>query len=353
MKTVRIATITVAMLFLIVGHTISARAGNDGEKVLLEKSFDINANAKLEIDHEFGEVICRNWDKNTISVRITAKYKAKSESQIQEMIDKVEMDVHGDKNNVVVHCRPGHKNSKGNSSLSLILEIQMPKTISLELSQKFGFAMVETIDGPTKISSEYGSIQLGELNNTNNKLQIEFGSGSVKHLTSGTVRIAYSDFELETAGTLSLESEYSNASISQKIKSLSADVEGGNLEINKIADLMLEAKYSNIEIDELSNSLSLETDYGSVEIDYVPPGFESLSIENEFGSVDIAIDEAAAYTFEAETEFGDIEFPDKNAEFSYKKKTSTSFSCQGSIGGSNPKSSVSIESNYGSVTISN
>jgi len=116
---------------------------------------------------------------------------------------------------------------------------------------------------------------------------------------------------------------------------------------------MLEAQYSNIEIDELSNTLSLESEYGSVEIGYVPSGFESLSIENEFGSVDIVIDEAASFTFEAETEFGDIEFPDKNAEFSYKKKTSTDFSCQGVIGGGNPKSSVSVESNYGSVSISN
>lgn len=229
----------------------------------------------------------------------------------------------------------------------------MPKSISLELSQKFGFALVETVDGPTDISSEYGSLQISELNNTQNSINVEFGEGNVKHLTAGDVDISYSEFKLETAGKVSLNSEFSNISISQKVKTLSVDLEGGNMTINKVEKLTLESQYSNTEIDELYSLLSLESEYGGVEINYVSPNFTSISIENSFGSVELTIDEDASYTFEAESEYGSINYPEKMATFSYKKSTSSGFSGQGKIGKGEPKSTVSIESSYGSVSISN
>ena len=353
MKTLRIATILAATLFFILGQATNALANNEGEKVLLEKSFDVNANASLEIDHEFGKVICTNWNKDVIAVRVTAKWKTGDESKIQKMIDKVELDVHGDRNGVDIRCKPGHKHSNGNNSLSLVLEIQMPRSVSLELSQKFGFALIEIVDGPADISSEYGSLQITELNNAQNKINVEFGDGKIKHLTAGDVDISYSEFRLETAGNISLNSEFSNITISQKVKTLSMELEGGNLTLNKVGELILEAQYSNTEINEIITSLSLESEYGGVEINYVSPEFKSISIENDYGSVDVRIDEEASYTFEAESKYGDISYPEKSATFSYRKSTSTGFSGQGKIGKGEPKSSVSIENSFGSVSIKN
>jgi len=353
MKTLRIATILAATLFFVVGQSANVLAKKEGEKILLEKTFEVNADANLEVDHEFGKVICTNWDKDEIAVKITAKWKGSDESRIQKMIEKVEIDVRGDRSSVKVRCKPGHKHSNQNNTLSLILEIQMPRSISLELSQKFGFALVETVDGPADISSEYGSLQINELNNAQNDISIEFGNGSIKHLTAGDVDISYSEFNLETAGNISLNSEFSNITISQKVKILSIELEGGNLTIKKVGELTLEAEYSNTEIDELYTSLDLETQYGGVEINYVSPDFTSISIENNFGSVDLTIDDEASYTFEAESEYGDISYPEKSATFSYKKNTSSGFTGQGKIGKGEPKSTVSIESHYGSVSISN
>jgi hypothetical protein len=353
MKTLRIATIIAATLFFVIGQTTNALAKKEGEKVLLEKTFDVNANASLEVDHEFGKVVCSNWDKDVIAIKVTAKWKAGDESQIQKMIDKVILDVHGDRNSVVVRCKPGHKHSKENNSMSLDIEIQMPKSISLELSQKFGFAFIETVDGPAVISSEYGSLQIGELNNTENKINVEFGDGSVKHLSAGNIKISYSEFKLETAGNISVRSEFSNITISQKAKSLSVELEGGNLTVNKVATLKLEAEYSNTEIDKLTRSADIETAYGGVNINYISPDFTTISIENEFGSVDLQIDESASYNFQAESEYGEIKFSEKNADLSYRKKTSSGSYFKGVIGKGEPQSEVNIESSYGSVSISN
>jgi len=351
MKTSRIATFLTLSIFFFLGLTTQARPKIEGDKVLLEKTIEINADAVLRIEHEFGKVICSNWDRNAIGIKITAHWKVRSESSIPKMLDNIEMEVRGNKDEVVVRCRPGHKQNNDNNSLSLVLEIQMPKSISLELEQKFGSAFIETVDGPTIVSSEYGSLQMTALNNVENKVSVEFGSGSVQHLTAGKLKISYSEFELKTAGNISVASEYSSISISQKVKKLSVELEGGSLSVNKVADLQLEAEYSNADIDKLSHSAAIETGYGGVSINYVSPGFSSIDIENEFGSVDIRIDESASYSFVAESEYGEVSYPKRNAKLSYQKRTNSESYFKGIIGKGNPQSKVRIENSYGSVSI--
>lgn len=339
--------------FLFLGFSTNVLAKQEGEKVLLEKTYNINTNAHLQVEHEFGKVICSNWEKEAISIKITAHWKVNSESQIQKMLNKVEMDVHGDRNQVSVSCRPGHRHSNEKNSLSLILEIRMPASISLDMKQKFGSAFVENLDGQAVLVSEYGTLQAENLNNTENKIRIEFGSGSLQHLTAGKVRVSYSSFELQTAGNISLVSEYSDISISHKVKSLSIEMTGGNLKVSKVSDIKLEAEYSNAKIDRLSDAATIETSYGGVSLKYVSPEFSTIEIENEFGSVDVKIDETASYIFEAESEYGEIRFPKKNADLSYQKKTSSESYFKGVIGKGTPQSKVSIENSYGSVSISN
>jgi hypothetical protein len=351
MKTIR-TTLTIT-LFFILGLAANAAAKQEGEKVIYEKTFDVNSDALLQVKHEFGKVICSNWEKEAISVKITAHWKVNKESNIQNMLDKVEMEVRGNRSEVFVSCRPGNRHSNEHNSLSLILEIRMPRSISLEMRQKFGSAFVESLDGPANLVSEYGTLQMEELNNNENKIRIEFGSGALQHLTAGKVKISYSSFELKTAGDLSLVSEYSDISISQKVKSLSVELTGGNLEVNKVAVLKLEAEYSNAEIDRLSDAATIESSYGGVDIRYVSPDFSTIEIENEFGSVDVNIDEAASYIFEAEAEYGEIHYPKKDADLSYQKRSNSENEFKGVIGKGEAKSKVSIESRYGSVNLSN
>lgn len=352
MKTSGIATFLMVSIFFF-GLSTQARPKTEGNKVLLEKVFEINTNAGLHIEHEFGKIICSNWDRNAIGIKITAHWKVNNESQIQEMLDKVQMEVHGNMNEVVVRCKPGGKQSNKHNSISLVLEVQMPKTIHLELSQKFGSAFIGTVDGAANISSEYGSLQMTALNNVNNKIRVEFGSGTLQHLTAGKINISYSSFELKTAGDISVSSEFSDFSVSQKVRNLAIELTGGNLEVSKVAELKLEAEYSNAEIDKLSDAAFIESGYGGVDIQNISPDFTTISVENEFGSVDLQIDESAVYTFEAEAEYGEISFPDKNADLSYQKRTTSKSTFKGVIGKGKPKSKVTIESRYGGVSISN
>ena len=337
MKTLKTIFVASAIFLLSVGQANQLVAQQKSEKVIYENSFDVNANASLVVNQEFGKVVCSNWDKKTIAVKVTAHWKTRDASQAQKMIDKVELDVRGNQNEVVVQCNPGKQGSNENIKLSLDLEIFMPKSINLRLKQKFGFAFIETVDGSADISSEYGTLKINELNSAENKIRVAFGNGSVQHLTAGNIKISYSGFEMKTAGDISVRSEYSDLNITQKVRALRIDLEGGNLEAGKVAELILEAKYANAEIDELSQSMEIETAYGSVKVDYVSPDFQSISVENKYGSVDLKIDGAASYSFQAESHYGEIDYPERQANFSYKKKTNSGASFEGVIGQGEPR----------------
>ncbi|MCF6171297.1 MAG: DUF4097 domain-containing protein [Bacteroidales bacterium] len=353
MRTLKTVISITILLFLTTGQLNRLVAQQQNKKVIYENNFDINSNASLVVNQEFGKMVCSNWDKETISVKVTARWKTGDASKAQKMIDKVELHVRGDHDQVVVFCKPGKQGSNENNKLSLEIEIFMPKSINLRVKQKFGFTFIETVDGTTDISCEYGTLNINKLNNNENKIRLAFGDGSVQHLTAGNIKISYSGFEMKTAGNISVRSEYSDINITQKVRVLRINLEGGNLEAGKVAELMLEAKYANVEIDELSLSMEAETAYGSVVVDFVSPGFQKVSIQNRYGSVELGIDPAAVYAFEAESTFGEIEFPESQAKFSYRKKTNSGASFKGVIGQGKTRSEVSIENHFGQVSISN
>lgn len=322
------------------------------EKTVVDKEFKINSNATLIIDHEFGSVVCENWEKDVISVTATVRVKTSNESKAQTIIDNVIIDVKGNSNKVEAICELNQRNQKKSSTnVSIDFDIKMPASVSLVLDHSFGSASIETVSGPASISSEYGYLKVVSLDNAQNEVEIEFGKGDIKFIAGGEVEIGYSNVSIEGSEDLSFEAEYSDVSI-DKVKRLSFEIEGGNAEIGYVENLELEASMTNIDIKELSGSIDCETDYGSMNIDYVSKNFSIISIANSFGSVNINIDKDATYQLEAEGVYCQVKYSEDNADIKYRNSTPGSTIVKGVIGSSKtPNSSVIVSSEYGSVNL--
>jgi hypothetical protein len=86
----KVLTLSIATLFIFLASGIVANINADEwtEKVVADKKFEINKNAKLVVDHEFGNVRCKNWNQNSISVKVTVKAKTKDAKKIElEMME--------------------------------------------------------------------------------------------------------------------------------------------------------------------------------------------------------------------------------------------------------------------------
>lgn len=353
MKNVLIKVTATIFIFLFSGMMSNIYSEEWIDKVVVDKKFDVKPNAKLIIDHEYGNVRCVNWDKNEISVKVTVRVKTTDADKAAKIIDRVIADVDGSINKVEATCDL-NQNLHGNNKLQVMIDfdIYMPSTVSFELDQKFGTAYIESVTGPANISSEYGSLDIGSLSNTETNLELEFGQAIIKRIATGNIEVSYSSFKLIASENITIEAEYSDVII-DNATSISMELEGGNANIGIVDILTVKTNFSNLEVQQVNSSVVAETEYGSFTIAGVDKDFSSIVIKNEFGAVDVSIDKDANYSLDAKSEYGSIGYPEKLSDLSYKKVGHASTIIKGVVGkGTNPKSKLLIESEYGSVDIS-
>lgn len=352
MKNVVVTSFTIIFVILFSACLNQMQAKGKIEKILAEKKFEISKDARLIIDHKYGKVQCNNWNENAISIKVTVSVETDDEKKAEKIFNEIQLNIHGNRHEVVAECDLNQKFFKNDKyNVSINFEIYMPKSINLELKHKFGTAFIDEVDGTAEITSEYGSIKINSLNNPENDIEVNFGKGELRHIESGDIEIDYSKFDLGTAGILSVESKYSDF-IAEEIEEISIEQEGGKVEIGKTKHIDGSSKFSDFEIGELSHSLFIETEYGNLIVKNVSADFSEISVENSFGSVKIFIDENATYSLAAETEFCTLKYPEELADFSYKNISFNKASFKGVIGkGKNSKSKVTIDSEYGGVSL--
>ena len=351
MKT-RISTIVFALgfVFLIAGIN-RAEAKVSLDKVLADKTFEVDKDAQLLIDHEFGNVNIQNWDKNNISIKVTAHIESNNEGLAQKILDRVHLSISGDKNKVSSVCSLSNS-SNGKTNFSIDVEVFMPKSASLQLKHKFGAAYIETVEGTAKIKSEYGSVQAVSLLNNDTRVDVSFGSADIGKMANGNLNINYSSLDLDDASQLTIDSKYSDVSV-KAIESGNISVEGGSAEIGSVAALILDSKFSSVEVGNISTSLQAHTEYGSLEVKFVKAQFSTVDVENKFGGVELGIDKSATYGVDVQTSFGDFDYPESLAKFSNKYTSSTGSSYSGKIGDANGSTSKLIaRTSYGNIEVS-
>ncbi len=350
MKKLVIAILLTAVCLVWSGVTNKMQAG-DIEKVLFEKTFDVNKNPGLNIDHSFGDLKLKNWDKNEIQVKITARADASSQEKADKVFEYVVWDVNGNKSEVNANCKLAKKNNINKKGLHFEMEIYAPATMVLSLKHQFGNAYVEDVDGNATITSEYGSINIGSVSGEESKLKVSFGSGKIDNFGGGTIDVSYSSLDLGKAGVTKLNLEYSDVK-ADEITKTNLSLEGGSLELGSTASIYGKSKFSNLEIDELSQSLNIETGYGNLIVRSIDKGFSELTVKNSYGSAKLHIDEDATYSIEAETVHCSLDYPEYLANFTHKEKSISTAYYKGVIGkGSNPTAKVYIESKFGGTSL--
>ena len=320
------------------------QAGSQGiEKVFFDKNFPVQSMANLIINQETGSITCENWDKNEISVKLTAVVETNDQEKAEQEFNRVIWNITGNRKEVSVNCKLAPKrNNKNKISVHLKLEIFMPRQVNLDLKQKYGDAFVATVDGTANITSEYGSINVNALNAAENKFKVDYGKGHINHFESGDIYINYSGFSLYSTKKADMSSKYSKIKINNA-GTLQLELEGGTVNIDSVGRFEGTVKYSTINIKELANTMSLNTSYGNVSVSLIHNGFEELSVINKYGTVNLNISENATYSIDAEMEYCTLNYPEPLAKFNYRVKTTSSSVYRGIIGkGTEPRSKVKI-----------
>jgi len=338
-------------IVLFITGTISNASAMDEYTKVIKKEFTVNPDAQLTIDNSFGKVHCNNWDKNIVQIEVTITIEASGEKEAGKLFDRINVDITGSSTQVDAKTtieEGGFFNNKGHR---IDYIINMPTSINLDLSNKFGDIYINELGGKGRLNLGYGKMEAGKFLNSDNFIDIKFGNANIKSIKGAVINLKYSQMDLGYAGSLRLDSKYSDLD-ADKIISLVMNFEGGKLNLEEGSVIDSKSKFSDLNISRLGQSLTLDIQYGNCDVDEMPAEFTSISVKNKYGDVDIGLPSTASYTLDAILKFCDLDFPESNANISERMITNTSKSYKAIIGKeATPVSKVFIRSEFGNISL--
>lgn len=348
MKTIlKIIPILVLIFILAPGD---ARAHDDYTKVI-KKEYTVNPDAQVILENKFGQIRCNNWDKNLVSIEIRITVTASSQESANRLLGLIDIISSGTPTQVEARTIFGKESFSGNSKVNVDYMVNIPATVNLNLTNKFGDVFLNDLSGKGNLTIAYGNMEVNKLLNADNLIDIKFGKGTLQYITGAVVTMKYSEMKVEYAGSLFIDSKFSDFK-GNKILSLAIGFEGGKIDIENSSAITGKSKFSDLSISHLDKKFDLDIQYGDCEVSQISSDFTLVNIRNKYGDVKINIPASASYTLDAEMKFCDLNFPEDQANLTQKISTNTSKSFIATVGKKpNPEAKVIVRSEFGNVSL--
>jgi len=350
MKTALKITIIILLATLVVG----LKGANINEYTrVINKEFNVNSDAQLTVSNKFGSIHCTNWDKNVVAFEVKVIVEAANDNMAAKILEKINVNFTGTPSLVEALTMIEEMHNSGKSRFQVDFNISLPSSLSIDLTNKFGDIYVNEASGKARINLSYGNLDVNKLDNSDNLIELKFcSSAKVRSIKGAVVNLKYSTLDIDYAGSLRLDSKYSNLN-ANKIVALNVSFEGGEVDVKNSSSVESRSKFSDIDIDRVEQSLNLDIQYGSCSVKDIGSGFTSISIKNKYADVHVRLPEGSVYNLDALLKYCELDFPEDNSSLNFRSVTPTSSEFRGVVGSrdAKPKASVVVRSDYGSVSL--
>jgi hypothetical protein len=247
-------------LFLVLSAPVLSLAQQVKKQRMINKSYPVTADDKLEIDNQFGNVAVSTWDKNEITVDIEIGARAATDERAQEIMNKLDVKDSKDGHTIAfkttvdeIHNGGKNKGNEGERSFYIDYIIHMPTGNRLEIENSFGKTEIGDFKGLVSLTSKFGSLNTGKLDNVD-LIDVEFGKAFLTEVNNGRVIFKYNDQSRigKVNGDVKITSEFS-----------------GNVQFtvaDNIKELNLFESYSTVRMvveKSLSADIDVHTSFGS------------------------------------------------------------------------------------------
>ncbi len=341
----KLSTFLLMMLALIITSGMNAE---EFKKTFKEK-YDVNNDALLTIDNRFGDVTCMNWNENAISIEVVITVDASSQKKIDFVLSKIDVDISGSKDKVSGVTSVG--NMRGSNSFSIDYFIKMPKSLTVDLSNKYGDLIVEELEGSSTINVKYGNLIAQKLLNESNKIYLAYSdNNSIDYVKMANLSLSYSEIQIEQAEELDFKSKYNEIDIeSVSYVNVSSGYDEYNIE--NVGVVIANSNFTEFEIESLQKKFQAEMDYGDLSIERIDNGFEKVAVTASYTDIELGFESGSSYSLLIDESYSSIDLPSES-NIKRTEKSYTSSRYEGVVGGkkSSP-GNVSIEIRHGSVNI--
>ncbi len=361
MKAPKFKSVLLLFLIQILVFSVAVSAPDEFSKSL-HKEFNADQNTLFFIENKFGDVDINNWDENrvVIDVKITVDHRDKDKAK--ELLEYIQVDISQDGNTIKAITTIDNKFSKWNfifndnkKEFSIDYDIKIPKSIKLDLENKYGNVFINEIEGHAKIDVKYGNLKINIISRRNIKplseifLSYSTGTSMINECNWLNLTLKYSTLEIEKCKALIAATKYSTLNV-DNASSIVCESKYDTYNIGTISNFVGTTAYTEMNFKEVSKLLEVDNRYGGISVDYIPKGFEKINIENEYGGIKIAVDANASYQIKGYAKYADIDYLETGNVSRIKE--SNSLTVEGTVGeDDNTKSKVHIQTKYGNVKL--
>lgn len=355
-NTHRISVATILLAFVFTATMVAQeKVGKE-----LQKTFKVADNSKLSIINKYGNIDIKNSNNSTIDVLAQVTYEGISDEKAQELMSMISIENRTEGNNIYFETKYddnfGQKLNRinnGNKSFEVNYTVNMPHTVSVDLSNKYGNIFVDKISAASKIAVKYGKLKANDISSVNKSPMTEvilgYSDATIEICSWLKLTMKYSKVQVEESKALVVLSKYSKVFV-ERGSSIVTESKYDTYEIGSIANFVTDAAYSDFRFKSIGKKLHSDTKYSDVKVNYMPAGFENIRITNSYGSYNINIEEGASYKLKGIAKYGSISYPDNSRVNQFKENTSQEV--EGRVGSNeNPEAKVIIDTKYGAVKL--
>jgi hypothetical protein len=351
----------IAIILFLIPLAISAteRKGKFTKKKVIKKEYLVNKDATLNVTNKFGNIEIVTNTSNKIEIIVNITTNGDHEEKVLQRLNEITVAFESGSNTVsaetIIKKSTNSWNiwgNKNNVNMEINYIIKMPVTNNVKLQNDYGAINLDKIEGSATINCDYGSLNLGELLNNNNKINIDYNNKSnIEYLKNGVVNADYSTLHIEKTGNIQLNADYSNISFGT-INSLDYNCDYGDLKIGTINNVNANCDYMNTTIEKLNGSATFNIDYGALKINGFAQNFKQLTVESSYTQIKLGVNTNNSFNIEASLSYGNLK---SNDNFTFNKEISKSSSkyYEGFYNSSNANSKMVLNTNYGNITFTN
>lgn len=293
----------------------------------ITKEFAVSASPTLQIDNKYGNIRIIESTENKITFKIEIIGKGKNEELAKKYAETVKINFSQSSNKVSAETELTSI-SCNNCGRSIHYTVVAPKSVIMNLQNKYGNIYLDNVKQPLKVELKYGDLHAGTLEKTD--LDIKYGKATIQSCTNLNLDSKYSSFSFDQIGTLNADSKYDNFTI------------------GTISDFKLETGYTDVKIDKLTQRFVANNfKYGKLTISDVSTSFSEIKIDAGYSTLNIGLTPSHNFKTALYTKYGKIKTGNITFNNVSLKKEDTIVGTAGN--NSNPTATVNISASYGDI----
>jgi hypothetical protein len=352
-------TFKILFILFLIPLTIFAtgKKGKYTKNKMIKKEFKVNKDATLKVNNKYGNIEVTTWNENKIVIQVSITTTGNDEEKVKARLDRINVDFTNNASNVTAKTIIEKKSSSwkiwgknNNVSMEINYLIKMPITNNVNLNNDYGAINIDKLEGTSIINCDYGSLNIGELRNTNNHINIDYTNNSfIDFMKDGAINADYSTLNITKSGRTKLNADYSHITFGQ-VTNLDFNCDYGSLKMDEAGNVTGSSDYMHNSVGKLLGTGSFKIKYGSLKIKEISANFKSLNVVSSYTHLKFGTEDPVSFNFSARLSYSGLKYDDNKFTFTKEVKNSSQKEYEGYYNSADSGKTITIKSDYGSVT---